>query len=103
MNFKFALGQAVAIHCSGESGHVIGRAEYQFCEASYQIRYKCADGRAVEAWWPESALTNCNQCEQPVSTKSPVVSVTIAKYDQVSEAIKDLVHRTIVESKNNVS
>lgn len=54
--FAFVLGEVVAISASGEHGSVIGRAEYSHAEDSYYVRYKAADGRAVEAWWPESAL-----------------------------------------------
>lgn len=55
---KFELGSQVVIDCSGESGEVIGRAQYAYCaEASYFVRYKAADGKAVETWWTESALT----------------------------------------------
>lgn len=57
MSFKFDIGQQVAIHASGESGEVLGRAEYATAENNYFIRYKAADGRATEAWWAESALT----------------------------------------------
>jgi hypothetical protein len=54
---KFELKQKVVIECSGEAGEVIGRAEYSASsEPSYQLRYKCADGRARECWWTESAL-----------------------------------------------
>jgi hypothetical protein len=54
----FALNDQVAITSSGETGTVIGRAEYSTSEPAYLIRYKAADGRAVEAWWQESAITN---------------------------------------------
>jgi hypothetical protein len=56
-NFKFELGAQVTIAVSGESGEVLGRAEYQSSENGYFIRYKSADGRAVEQWWNESALS----------------------------------------------
>ena len=56
MNFKHELGDDVAIAASGESGEVIGRAEYPTGENQYWLRYKAADGRAVESWWSESAL-----------------------------------------------
>lgn len=101
MNFKFNLGQPVTIVCSGETGEVIGRAEYLSGEPTYQVRYKSADGRGVEAWWGESALTRCEQCERSDSAERNRVTVSIIRTDQVSEAIKDLVHRTIVESKDN--
>lgn len=54
--FKFALGEAVALTISDESGHVIGRAEYLNSDPSYLVRYKAADGWAVESWWSEDAL-----------------------------------------------
>lgn len=54
--FKFALNATVTIQVSGEQGAVIGRAEYTTYENSYLVRYKSADGRAVEAWWNEDAL-----------------------------------------------
>ena len=54
--FKFELNQSVRISCSGESGKVTGRAEYSMADRSYYVRYKGADGRAVEGWWTESAL-----------------------------------------------
>jgi len=50
------LGSTVSITCSQEQGKVIGRAEYLNAEPSYLIRYRCADGRAVESWWTEQAL-----------------------------------------------
>ena len=102
MNFKFNLGQAVIIECSGETGQVVGRAQYLSGEQSYQVRYKAADGRAVEAWWGESALSSRDQCEQPDSAERSGVKISIIRTDQVSEAIKDLVHRTLVEGKDNV-
>lgn len=54
--FKFSLNQRVSLTCSGEEGEVIARAEYATSENSYYLRYCGADGRATEAWWPESAL-----------------------------------------------
>lgn len=56
--FKFQLNQIVAIVASAESGTVIARAEYTSSENSYLIRYEAGDGRAVEQWWGESALTD---------------------------------------------
>lgn len=55
-NFKFDLTDAVEITASGEAGEVIGRAEYTTSESTYLVRYRSADGRAVESWWGESAL-----------------------------------------------
>lgn len=53
---KFALAEKVAITASHETGHVIARAEYSEASNNYLVRYKAADGRAVEAWWTEAAL-----------------------------------------------
>jgi hypothetical protein len=55
--FRFGLGQTVEIIASGERGEVIGRAEYSTCESGCLVRYKAGDGRAVESWWTQSALT----------------------------------------------
>ncbi len=58
MSFKFNLKSKVKIITSGEgeSGEVIGRAEYSTSSNSYLIRYKAGNGRAVESWWNEDAL-----------------------------------------------
>lgn len=56
MAFKFKLGEKVTVEVSGESGEILGRAEYTTAENNYFLRYKSADGRAVEAWWQEGAL-----------------------------------------------
>jgi hypothetical protein len=55
--FLFQLGASVVIDVSQESGEVIGQARYKNIQNLYLIRYKCADGRAVEDWWGEDALT----------------------------------------------
>lgn len=55
-SFSFQLNDTVEITVSGERGTVIGRAEYTACENAYFLRMRGADGRAVEAWWSESAL-----------------------------------------------
>lgn len=55
-NAVIALGDQVVIKVSGETGQVIGRAQYMTSEPSNLVRYKSADGRAVEAWWPDSAV-----------------------------------------------
>lgn len=54
--FWFELNQEVVISASGESGSVIGRAEYTQASNNYLVRYKASDGRATEAWWTEDAL-----------------------------------------------
>ena len=53
---QFELKQKVTIVTSGETGEIIGRGDYTHSEATYLIRYKSSDGRAVENWWNESAL-----------------------------------------------
>jgi hypothetical protein len=55
-DFAFNIGDLVQISCSGETGVVIGRAEHQYAQNQYYIRYKAADGRATDQWWDESAL-----------------------------------------------
>ncbi|MBB5444617.1 MULTISPECIES: hypothetical protein [unclassified Paraburkholderia] len=57
MSFKFQIGANVQIDASGEAGEIIGRAEYSTGENTYLMRYKSADGRAVESWWGESAIS----------------------------------------------
>lgn len=59
------LGSHVAIACSGETGQVVGRAEYTTCETSYLVRYAAGDGRAVEQWWQQSALVVANPTAAP--------------------------------------
>jgi hypothetical protein len=54
--FTFSMNQTVKISASGETGSIIARAEYAVGGNSYLLRYKAADGRAVESWWNESAL-----------------------------------------------
>ena len=54
--FAFELGQRVAVEMSGEQGGVIARAEYLNSADTYLIRYRSADGRAVEQWWTADAL-----------------------------------------------
>lgn len=55
-SFSFDLRQVVKISESGETGTVIGRSEFINAESQYFIRYKSADGRAVEQWLGEGAL-----------------------------------------------
>jgi hypothetical protein len=54
--FMFNLGERVHIAVSGEAGEIIGRAQYFMGEDAYLLRYKAADGRAVEQWWNEQAI-----------------------------------------------
>lgn len=56
-SFAFALGSAVRIKVSGETGIIQGRSEYvEGYPNSYWIRYKSGDGRAVESWWTEQTI-----------------------------------------------
>lgn len=57
-NFLYAMAERLTLRDSNERGVVIGRAEYATGEDQYLLRYRAADGRAVEAWWGESALTH---------------------------------------------
>lgn len=58
MGDYYQLGNIVTIKCSGETGEVIGIAHYVSSESQVLLRYKCADGRAVESWWNFSALAD---------------------------------------------
>lgn len=54
---QFDLFTCAQIAVSGEIGEVIARAEYAHGETMYLLRYRSTDGKAVEQWWGESALT----------------------------------------------
>jgi len=54
--FALEIGTIVKIKVSGESGEIIGRAQYRSGVDQYLIRYKCGDGRAVESWWQIDAI-----------------------------------------------
>jgi hypothetical protein len=54
--YEFELGDEVTIQCSGETGLVVGRAEYDNAEPSYFVRYKHNMGWATTSWWTEGAL-----------------------------------------------
>ena len=55
--WTFELKQIVKLVESGESGTVVGRAEYSHSTAcNYLVRYKAGDGRQVETWWTETAI-----------------------------------------------
>ena len=54
--FAFALRERVELIESGETGEVIGRAEYTSSVDHFFIRYRAGDGRQVEAWWGVDAL-----------------------------------------------
>lgn len=50
------LGDIVRIICSGETGLVIGTAEYSTSQPQSFVRYQAADGRACQCWWDDEAL-----------------------------------------------
>ena len=52
----YPLGAKARVICSGEIGQIIGRAEYTHYAPQVMLRYKAADGRAVEAWWALEAV-----------------------------------------------
>lgn len=54
--YKYDLGQKLVIGCSNEEGQVIARSDSAAHVDQYLLRYKAGDGRAVEAWWDETAL-----------------------------------------------
>ena len=54
--FKYENSDSVKITASEEAGIVIARADYEYCDNQYLIRYKAGDGRAVEQWWAETAI-----------------------------------------------
>ncbi|MDY4383903.1 MULTISPECIES: hypothetical protein [Pectobacterium] len=56
MEFKYGLGQLVAVGVSGEKGSVKGRAEYETYPNSYYVHYLAADGKATERWFDESEI-----------------------------------------------
>lgn len=78
--FKFELDQQVTIALSGETGTIIGRAEYSEAPIpSYYLRYVSKDGRAVEDWWRESTLIAtlpCATCQGRGSYRPPYSATT---------------------------
>jgi hypothetical protein len=55
--FAFKLEDMVKLDQSNEVGVIVGRAHYVDSNPTYYIRYKAADGRLIESWWNESALS----------------------------------------------
>lgn len=57
VNFKFDHGDTAVITRSGETGKVIGRADYKHSKSqSYLIEYQAADGRATEGWFRDDEI-----------------------------------------------
>ena len=81
--FTFELGQDVSIKSSGETGTVIGRAEYLHTENSYFIRYCAAEaahtrsGGARALWPPDRrSLTGTARRLHRPSDLDPAVSMS---------------------------
>lgn len=55
-SFKFEMGATVTATLSGETGKVIGRAEYDKSESAFLVRYVAADGQQRTSWLSESEL-----------------------------------------------
>lgn len=55
--FDFKLGDSVNLALSGEKGEIVGRAHYVNAIPSYLVRYVAADGRQIETWLAEDAIT----------------------------------------------
>lgn len=53
--FEFELKDTVRLIMSEEEGIVVGR-DARHPRNSYNVRFVAADGRQVEAWFPEDAL-----------------------------------------------
>ncbi len=53
---NYEIGDKVMITVSGEVGIVIGVAFYAYMDPQVLLRYKSADGRAVEQWWDMNAI-----------------------------------------------
>lgn len=56
MNPVYGLNDKVKIACSGETGVVIGYAQFKNSGDQALVRYLRADGCAVEVWWDVDAL-----------------------------------------------
>jgi len=68
-NFRFSFKSKVQIVQSGEEGIVTARAEFCNGESEYLVRYKAADGRAVEQWWKDSALVEISSNNNEIKMK----------------------------------
>lgn len=54
---KYGLGETVKMILSEEEGQIIGLAEYLHSEPQYLVRHKASDGRQVDGWRDQSAVT----------------------------------------------
>lgn len=77
--FKFELKQAVVLSISGEAGKISARAEFSDSKNQYQVRYKAADGRAVDAWIYETELKADPAAKRDTGRKLLAVKKAIKK------------------------
>ncbi len=61
VEFDHNIHDVVMISVSGEVGEIVGRAEREYVLHEYLVRYKDANGCAVERWWNENAIEETNQ------------------------------------------
>lgn len=61
---SFCLFQEVTIAASGETGHVVG----EFINNTYLVRYRQANGVAVERIWAADALVDAGR--EPVKLRA---------------------------------
>jgi len=61
VEFDHNIHDVVMISVSGEVGEIVGRAEREYDLHEYLVRYKDANGCAVERWWNENAIEETNQ------------------------------------------
>ena len=85
--FAFALRDRLVIACSGEAGTVIARSEYvDYAAPQYLLRYKAADGRATDAWWPQSALER-EAAQAPADADAGAVKPTLIREPYARHAV----------------
>lgn len=58
---QFKLNDRVVIANGAEIGVVVGRSEHINAANNYLVRYVAGDGRAVEQWWAEDALSPAHE------------------------------------------
>ena len=61
MAFLYNLGTPVKLTQSGESGTIIGRAEFTNSDEQYFVRYVDGNGCLIQKWWPHDAIAEIEQ------------------------------------------
>lgn len=79
--WQFGLGEFAEIACSGERGQVVARSESLNGRDQFLLRYKAADGRAVEAWWSGDALRHMSDADFAALSES-IGSVVRADFEK---------------------